>query len=240
MTDLRAMLEPYRILPRIEPLLNTDMGQLYYCPDEVWAYQSWRQLRALTPQTGYWPLIISASDLLYVADHRLRGYSVIEALDAAQALSAEEYFTQQPGWRYPDETLLHKLETEEEPYDPWNENDTTRQTEDYLGELALIPTTASWQIPAFVHFGAWNDCPTPAEHVAILRYWSERHGIELMKITADVLEVSGLITQPDDRLTALKIAWEQYAYCPDLLAGYDPLGLAARIYHGASWRFWWD
>ena len=46
--------------------------------------------------------------------------------------------------------------------------------------IGLVPTTLPWEALAHLRLGGWNECPTPAEHVAILKWWHERYGAELV------------------------------------------------------------
>jgi len=111
--------------------------------------------------------------------------------------------------------------------------------------LALVPTRQSWQVPAYLKFGGWNEAPLPAEHVAVLKYWSRRHGAEVLAMKFDTVEL--LIRRPPatDR-EALEVAWEYFGYSPDCLPGEhdDPThsieGLAAFVRYTHIWGFWWD
>jgi hypothetical protein len=107
--------------------------------------------------------------------------------------------------------------------------------------LALLPTATSWHAPAVLKIGGWNECPGPDQHVALLRYWHEKYGAEVVRLTEDVLELD-VATPPRKRPEALALAREQYLYCPDVVSqGTDTLdALAATLLHGEAWYFWWD
>src|SRR6266700_8144778 len=49
--------------------------------------------------------------------------------------------------------------------------------------VALVPAKQPWEIPAVIGYGGWNYYPTPEDHVAILRYWNDRYGAELVAMT---------------------------------------------------------
>ncbi|MGI8916692.1 MAG: NAD-dependent epimerase/dehydratase family protein, partial [Chloroflexota bacterium] len=53
--------------------------------------------------------------------------------------------------------------------------------------VALVPTRQSWQVPAYLKFGGWNEAPKPAEHVAVLKHWSQRHGTEVLAMKFDTV-----------------------------------------------------
>jgi Domain of unknown function (DUF4253) len=120
---------------------------------------------------------------------------------------------------------------------------THRRTSDYSNKvwIALIPTTLSWEIPAFLQFGNWNDCPPPAVHVGLMKYWQEQYGAEVVCISHDVIEM-WVKNPPNDRESAFKLAQEQYLYCADIVdQGCETLNnLAATLLNGKTWYFWWD
>jgi hypothetical protein len=107
--------------------------------------------------------------------------------------------------------------------------------------FAKIPTVHSFEIPAYLQFGNWNACPSPEEHVAILRRWSERFGLEMYALTGDVIECE-IARPPSDRKAALNLAREQYLYCNDIVdQGVGSIaGLAAILECSTHWYFWWD
>ncbi|HWB59900.1 MAG TPA: DUF4253 domain-containing protein [Chthoniobacteraceae bacterium] len=107
--------------------------------------------------------------------------------------------------------------------------------------IAQIPTEKPYEIPAYLGWGGWNACPGPAEHVAILRHWHAKYGIEIYGITSDVLECA--VAQPPlSRDECLALAREQYLYCADIVdQGVQTLSaLAATLQNSHAWFFWWD
>jgi Domain of unknown function (DUF4253) len=107
--------------------------------------------------------------------------------------------------------------------------------------ILIIPTTNSWEVPAYLGWGNWNACPPPTYHVAVLKSWNQRFGAELVGINADTLNIR-ISRPPTDRKTALDLARQQYLYCPDLIdQGVGNLSaLAAILMSGDWWYFWWD
>jgi hypothetical protein len=65
-------------------------------------------------------------------------------------------------------------------------------TEEPLPEvwIALLPIDESWKATALLPWGSSNENPEPAVHTAVLRDWNQRYGVELVSMTADVLEMS--------------------------------------------------
>ena len=107
--------------------------------------------------------------------------------------------------------------------------------------IAQIPTERSYEIPAYLAWGGWNECPGPAEQVAVLRHWHEKYGIEIFAITGDVLECS-VDHPPMGREECIELAREQFIYCTDIVyQGVETLfALAALLQNSHAWFFWWD
>jgi len=107
--------------------------------------------------------------------------------------------------------------------------------------ICKVPTPRSWEVPAYLSFGEWNECPGPEEHVALLRYWHENYGADVITLWNDVIECT-VGRPPTEREQALALAWEQFVYCSDIvLQGTGTLAsLAAILCGGKTWFFWWD
>src|SRR5262249_35593366 len=130
-----------------------------------------------------------------------------------------------------------------EPSSPWTL--AAGVTHDrFLGSravtLALLPVAHGWEAPAVMKFGKWNDCPAPAEHVGLMRYWHERYGADLVVMTEDTVDFM-VARPPRKRPESLRLAREHYLYCPDRIdQAYRSLeALAARLLGGERWFFWW-
>jgi hypothetical protein len=107
--------------------------------------------------------------------------------------------------------------------------------------IAVVHVAYPWEAASAIEFGAWNACPTPEEHVAVMRYWSERWGAEPVGIAADTVEML-VARPPTSRDDALALANEQLAYCEDIVTqGVGTVeALAATLVDGKTWFFWWD
>jgi hypothetical protein len=107
--------------------------------------------------------------------------------------------------------------------------------------VALVPTANGWEVPAFLMFGAFNDCPHPEDHVAVMKDWHDRYGAEVVAITHDIVETV-VARPPRSRKKALELAREQYLYCKDIVdQGTETIDhLAATLLGGKVWFFWWD
>lgn len=107
--------------------------------------------------------------------------------------------------------------------------------------FGLASIEEPWQLPAFVKYGGWNDCPAPDVHCAFFRLWQERYGAEITGMSGDVIECA-VINPPTERETAIALAWEQYWYCCDIVdQGCGSVSmLAATLLNSRYWYFWWD
>jgi hypothetical protein len=107
--------------------------------------------------------------------------------------------------------------------------------------IALIPTDDPTAIPAYMQWGNWNSCPSPADHVGALRAWRDRYGAELIGLGADTLNLR-VSRKPATREEALELAREHYFYCTDIID--QGMGsyraLAAGLMESDWWFFWWD
>lgn len=104
--------------------------------------------------------------------------------------------------------------------------------------LALLPTVNGWEAPAHFSYGEWNDYPSVLDHVAMLHYWNERHGTELVALTYDTVELytAKPILDPQG---AKRLAHEWFAYSADNVP--EDMSEAAQSLLGARfWFSWWD
>ncbi|WP_303965452.1 DUF4253 domain-containing protein, partial [Rothia mucilaginosa] len=112
------------------------------------------------------------------------------------------------------------------------------------GEMLLlqIPTDDPADIPAYLPFGGWNDCPNAETQLAFTHYWREKYGaIPAALDNADCLEF--LVERPvADPLEAKKLAVEQFAFCSDLpfQVFEDFEQLTEFIHQSRQWYFRWD
>lgn len=116
--------------------------------------------------------------------------------------------------------------------------------EEEKGEMLLlqIPTDDPADIPAYLPFGGWNDCPNAETQLAFTHYWREKYGaIPAALDGADCLEF--LVEHPvADPLEAKKVAVEQFAFCSDLpfQVFEDFEQLTEFIHQSRQWYFRWD
>lgn len=108
--------------------------------------------------------------------------------------------------------------------------------------LAEIPVKSPWEVFAYLPFGGWNECPDTPELMAVAKYWHEQHGAVPAAITHDELEFA--LSAPVPREQAMRLAQEQYGFCPDVVdqgAEDATVGtLADTLSRSKAWYFWWD
>lgn len=108
--------------------------------------------------------------------------------------------------------------------------------------LAKIPTDQPWRVFAWLPMGNFNDCPDTLSLMAAAKHWQERYGAVPAGMSHDELEF--LLSRPAAEDTAMELALEQYAFCPDRVeqCGEDEsVGtLADSLTKSTVWYFWWD
>jgi hypothetical protein len=137
------------------------------------------------------------------------------------------------------------------PHGPWPAS-VAAQKELYLirdgGSFApqvvigLLPCANSAEAAAHLRFGAWNECPEPAVHVALARRWAAAHGAVLAVNIQDALEFR--VARPiATRAEAMAMAMTHYLYCNetvDMRPEYSLEFAAALVTGATAWQFWWD
>lgn len=107
--------------------------------------------------------------------------------------------------------------------------------------IGLLPVTESWEVPAWLKLGGWNECPSPEIHVVLFRHWEHQYGARVASVTGDVIEFT-VERPPLSDADALALARQQYVYCPDIVEqGVETVAnLAASLKGAKVWFFWWD
>jgi hypothetical protein len=125
--------------------------------------------------------------------------------------------------------------------EPWIYRDVLTRKPKERVFLAKIPTPRSWEAPAYLGLGGWNDCPPPEILVAVSRFWYEACGAQIAGATDSILEYR-VGRPPSDRAAAEALAAEHFLVCPDSVdQGAGTLrNLAAGLVDSPWWFFWWD
>lgn len=240
-------------------------GGVLTVPGEA-AVAAWELLRPVADELGAWPLLLGHEELHEesLTERRATPARLLELADelgtpdpAAWARIRTEGLVHRltnEGLHDLAATLAQSLTDEREPTDEgeWPEEGRSAHRfaipRDVLSQafhrqlfLGLVPTRRGWEVPAWIAFGGWNDCPAPQEHCAIFRHWEQRYGAEPVGITRDVVELK-VTRPPATREAALELARVQYAYCSDIVdQGCETVAnLAAGLLDAPGWFFWWD
>jgi hypothetical protein len=189
------------------------------------------EIMALSRQNGHTPqsILETAATTRFPEALRAREAALIAQIKQEDPDWPEEENEPQMG-DWPSE-LPHIMAAE--PRVPFN---TTSSMPHERVHIALIPTNDRTEIPAYLHWGAWNACPAPHHHVAAARHWRDTYGAELISLSHDVAEFR-VTRRPKDRAEAMALARDHHLYSSEIeeLAPY-----AAELLVLDWWFFWWD
>lgn len=204
----------------------------------------WRQLHAAHGVTGMWPVILGPDpDLEEIWDSGEDPDDAVAAglaMDGAARLAEirVEMTTEHAQWS--DSVEAWPPRGDATDMDVSDENGFYLARKD--GWIGLIAASHGYLVPGLLTWtGAANHGLEGSDHVAILKYWHDRHGAELVSLGWDVLELS-VPRPPSDPQTAMAVAEEQWWYCPDIVdQGVETLDALAAVQVPAHhWYFWWD
>lgn len=103
--------------------------------------------------------------------------------------------------------------------------------------LAVSPFPQPWLALAYLRFGGFNACPSPAEHASRFCRWCADWGALPVSIDGSGLEaVVG--RGPRSGRDVARVAREHLAYCEDL--SLRSAGRRATAVKATAWSFWWD
>jgi hypothetical protein len=214
------------------------------------AVELWRRLRLAAGEIGYWPVILGGDEDLDQHGESFRMTaepsscgSVTRMISAGMKVDVTAWLTERAAgddvcsfpaagpWPEGDLATHHFTL----PVDPEHGKPLPRV---YIG---LVPTVIGWQVPAYLRFGGWNGCPAPQFHVAMLKHWRNAYGAEIVGLGGEMLEMA-VARPPQDRAAALRLAREQFVYCPDVLRQGDGSleAKAAMLLRATAWSFWWE
>jgi hypothetical protein len=202
------------------------------------------RLRGKYPSTGLYPILLGdLDDHCRILETPNATTDISATLAESRNIDPARWFREKPD-ADPD---LYQPEDGEWPTSPPEElgiithqDVVTRKPKSEV-LIGLLKVAAPWEVFAHLNWGGWNDCPFPAEHCAIHRYWTSLYGAEVVSVTGDVVQCVAT-RPPRDRDTSLRLAREQYVYCYDIVEqGVQSIAaLAAGLLGSAYWYFWWD
>lgn len=210
------------------------------------AIAAWQVCRELFQKTSLWPVVAGEEEELEYLEEGIEFNTADDPapLEELRRIDAEEWFRK----RVEDDPEFYS----QPERGPWPEGVPPTDgytipidllSGNFLGSVnVLFPKVlASYLVPMHLQYGGWNECPMPAEHAAIHRYWNEHYGAEIVGLTHDVIECR-IDRPPTSREAAMMLATQQYLYCADIVdQGTETIeNLAATLLNGKSWYFWWD
>ena len=216
-------------------------------------------MREDLPESGLYPFLMGDEDALEISTENFElneEFSVSEIIENSKIINLTDFFEEGKAAAMPiDDAEFNKdeligryqhIDSNQDAGLHWKE--LIMSHHDILTKIpfekcyfGIVKTTQSWEVPAFVRFGNWNSCPSPAEHCAVFRHWQEKYGAEILSITDDVIECC-VTKPPQTEDECWELAWEQYGYCPDIVdQGVGTIGaLASSLRDSSYWYFWWD
>jgi Domain of unknown function (DUF4253) len=260
-TDLERQLARHvHGLPPPEPLFTTwtDLTVTGFRCAAGQAVAWWQRLRAAHEAVRHWPVLLDPDAPSYFTerDAAARGdndaAALSELLDKASRLDGQQLLAEWGRRRlevFGEEVARHARD-ELHGRGVWPSGPRRQpkllyslargDTREVL--VALVPAQAPWEIPAVIGYGGWNRYPDPEDHVAILRYWNDRYGAELVAMTGTTVELT-VRRPPRTRPQALALAWEYFVYNDgyyDYYGAEDITQLAAGLLGADTWIAWWD
>ncbi len=216
------------------------------------ALNDWAALRALVPATRYWPVI--GWDNCHGPAWETVAPEVI--IDCALQLDVERWFQEEGIASALDPVREAQHGQASFPPLAFRIHEQRRfplTLPPSAAPIALVPVDVPWQVPAYLHLGGmdtWRHAVggiegtygmDPHVHVAILKYWYEHWGAEVVAATRGDLELQ-VLRPPTTPEAALELAQEQYMYCSDLVdQNTRSVAVLAKLLLGSpAWWFWWD
>jgi len=208
-------------------------------------FHEWKRLSEQGRTEGYFPLVVVPTNRL--VSHIVGSAKTKEdMLCEAESINAVDFLTDRlPDWwdsLSGESGELPEFAEIEAIRNRYPERFTVDSADSPFGcyevVIAKIPTEKPWDLAAWIPMGGWNDCPWPAEQVAVFRHWYERYGAIPALVTHDIWELY-VHNPPETEEEALQLAKEMFAFCEDI--GESGIHfLALWIRGNSTWGFWWD
>lgn len=196
----------------------------------------WNELRGLVTETGYWPIVgWDRFKRPWWEEERTR-----DIVDEAHRLDVGVWF-EQAGIAKAANEVRESCHPDRDfpPLELRIHQRSYPFSRPSLVPIALIPTENNWEALAYLR--GPEDGQPPHVHVAVLQYWHDRWGAEVVGWDSANLELR-VERPPATYEDAFRLAKEQYIYSPDLVdqhAGSVSV-LAKRLVNSQVWWFWWD
>ncbi len=207
--------------------------------------QAWKTARSLIEKTGYYPVITEDYDRLFEYMECEDDYDSAKTIKSALSVDVDAFFKEQAEELTDDDDDLDDIKGDWDTSPCETDSDdftvVSQSGKDATLQLVFCPTKISWQVCAVLCWGNSNDGSNPSNHAAVHKYWGTEYDAELVCITMDTMEFS-VTKPPATKEAAMKLADQQYVYCPDLVhQGVETISnLAKTLLNSKRWYFWWD
>jgi len=206
----------------------------------------WRTLARAFPETGLWPLVVETS---FGID---RMPDVL--MDQARTVGNDPFQLLRRWWH--ENAGLEDDEFDDEAFQPFGRKfpglaprtpgARPESVEQHVGglegHLGLVAADRPAKaLDAIGWMGPANYDLNPAEQSAILDTWEDRFDAYLVGLGFDTITLI-VGRPPRDRQSAMAIAAEHLAFCPDnIFQGVGSIGeYAPHLVDAHRWDFWWD
>jgi len=239
-------------------------GQVIYGIEIEWQgnIEAWQILVNVMPDIGYYPAFAAVNKVIDIAENAIAIRSRISVSDDDPR---EMLYLDDPS---PDEIIQKAISLDKDrlqekisselmgrekkiaegsyPGDveiPENDRDPYAPSQELQDQnlIAFYPTPHSWQVPAFWSYGAIDCVPDHEEVLVTLKGWEERYGARIIFFAFKYMELM-VDKAPQTKEEALRLAYEQSEFCPDLyqMQFSTPEELAGYMLEAIRWEFWWD
>jgi hypothetical protein len=273
--QLKALLQEQKIgLSAPEVLIELPEGPIFHVLIEGHSrvLDQWQQARGLVGTTSLYPVIVASKEAMITeilerppGSTEIRMAEIVRQAREMDAMQVLAHYLCSPGDEYGKVSVEVFSATDPGIYLPWVEEilgawpesvdlkEFSRSSECLefpeareIVSLCLLPVEQSWQVPALLRFGGWNDCPFPAEHTCVHLSWHNRYGAEIIRLSRDTMEL--FVPYPPTTLQECRsLALEHFAYSPDTIysalsspEGLELKDLVISLLRYWFWFFWWD
>lgn len=247
----------------IEIDLKEGRSMATFIVDGERAESVWRQLTVTEAESGLTPLILGGGESFEAHLETLGlaydepDLSVAEILEESReidfddlmAARLEDFVYDQGEW--PDKAQsASSLSTPEAAESTSSAGKEHRgkgvfesEKEIYIGLIEQNPSSPmpNYELPVWLLFGGFGDCPQPYQHPTVLKHWLDAHEARLMAIGSDYLQCQ-VSKPPTNQADALKLAREHFAYsrCPIEQGPGQLAPYAHQLLDNHTWNFWWE
>lgn len=208
-------------------------------------FAMWQALKALAPQTGFYPVDLDEKNLAYIIEEQWE--PVHRKLDRHETIVLPDLLHEYllaVNADFLGEKTFHELETECQPMfilEHYGGLDTPAD-QAKLTDLFLIPAHNSWEALALCDTdGRLSAGPT---EIAWARRWAEKYGAYLYQAMGSAAQVYYVERPPSTTLEMLELSNEllHSGFGSDIMEQnfISAQAYAAHLANNHWWEFWWD